>query len=495
MAKSTPKSRNKELVKNREALPASWNTRARTYPRLLRYIIVSGVVLTALIIRFSLDQFIGTGNPFLTFFAAIMVSSWYGGWKAGIFATLLSLVLVDYLYLEPKYEIGVFSLSEQIKAIVFLTEGVIISALSNSLHTALYRSEIQKRDLTESEERFGLLVKGVQDYAIYMLDPEGYVVSWNEGAERIKGYKSEEVIDKHSSIFYTKEDVENGLPWDNLEKARLNGRYEDESWRIRKDGSKFWAHDVFTALFDDAGNLKGFSKVTRDRTEARELDERKDEFISIASHELKTPLTTLKGYTQILENQFKKFEDEKALTYLNKMDEQIDRLNKLVGELLNVSRIQSGKLELQKERVDIDELVKEVAEDLQHSTDKHKIEFFGNSNKKLVIDKHRFAQVLINLINNAIRYSPQAEKIVLKSELKGEEVVISVKDFGVGIPKEQQKHIFERFFQASNLRKEGLGGLGLGLYISWEIVKAHGGKMWVKSRVNKGTTFYVSLPA
>ncbi|MDO8452436.1 MAG: ATP-binding protein [bacterium] len=493
--KQVLKSRNKELAKNKEILPASWNTRARTYPRALRYIIVSGVVLFALIARVSLQRYLGNDSTFITFFGAVMISAWYGGWRAGIYATLFSLVLVDYLYLEPRYAVGVFALRERILALVFLIEGAIISGLSNSLHTALYRSEIQKRDLRESEERFGLLVKGVQDYAIYMLDPDGFIVSWNEGAERIKGYKSEEVIGKHFSIFYPKEDVDSGKPWDTLEQARLEGRAQDEGWRVKGDNTRFWANDIFTALLDERGNLRGFSKVTRDRTEARELDARKDEFISIASHELKTPLTTLKGYTQILENQFKKLKSEKSLTYLDKMDGQIDRLNKLVSELLNVSRIQMGKLELQKEEVDIDNLVKEVSEDMRHSTQIHKIEVAAKSGRKLNIDKDRFSQVLVNLINNAIRYSPQGKKICVYCELKGTEVVISVKDFGVGIPKEQQKHIFERFFQASNLRKEGLGGLGLGLYISCEIVKEHGGKLWVKSKIGKGTTFYVSLPS
>ena len=443
----------------------------------------------------GLEPYIGNEIPFITFFGAIMVSAWYGGWKAGIFATVLSLAIVDYMYLgDDKYQLGLNGIQNQIKGGLFLLEGMLISALSNSLHTALYRAEIQKRNLKDSEERFGLLVKGVQDYAIYMLDPDGFIVSWNEGAERIKGYKSEEVINKHFSIFYPAEDVENGKPWDNLDKARMEGRIEDEGWRIRRDGTKFWANDTFTALFDDQGNLRGFSKVTRDRTEARQLDERKDEFISIASHELKTPLTTLKGFTQILESQYKKHGDEKALTYLNKMDEQIERLNRLVGELLNVSRIQSGKLELQREEVDIDSLVTEVAKDMQHSTDRHKIEVSANTGKTLNVDKYRLSQVIVNLTNNAMRYSPQGKKIIVKCESKGSSIEISVKDFGVGIPKEQQKRIFERFFQASNLRKEGLGGLGLGLYISYEIVKAHTGKMWVKSTVGKGTTFYFSLP-
>lgn len=234
--------------------------------------------------------------------------------------------------------------------------------------------------------------------------------------------------------------------------------------------------------------------------ERKRLEERKDEFISMASHELKTPITTIKGYTQILNQLLKDGSGSVAkykrlLTFVGKMDEQLNRLTELVNDLLDVSKIQAGKLQLKKEKVDINDLTKDVVSDIQMISQNHQIIFKKNTdNSKVLADKHLIAEVLINLISNAIKYSPKADKVIVQTKKESGSLVVSVQDFGIGISEKDQAKIFERFFQASNKIRESFSGLGLGLYICSEIISRHKGTIWVNSIKGKGSTISFSLP-
>jgi len=231
--------------------------------------------------------------------------------------------------------------------------------------------------------------------------------------------------------------------------------------------------------------------------EREQIEERKDEFISMASHELKTPITTIKGYTQIL-NQFlkqsKQSHDKNLLSYIYKMEQQLNRLTKLVNDLLDVSKIQSGKLQLQRQRFKVDKLVEEVIEDMQIIS-KHKIAFEKNGKiPKVWADRYHISEVLVNLISNAIKYSPRSDKIFIRTSSNGEEVTVSVQDFGIGISKQDKDRVFERFFQADTRIRQSFQGLGLGLYISAEIIRQHGGSMLLDSVKGSGSTFAFRLP-
>lgn len=228
--------------------------------------------------------------------------------------------------------------------------------------------------------------------------------------------------------------------------------------------------------------------------EKKELEERKDEFISIASHELKTPITTIKGYTQLLNQFLKESKDKKPLIYISKMDDQLDRLTKLVNDLLDVSKIQAGKLELHKEKVDLKGLIEGVAADMS-LVDHHKVTAEIDSKELIVwVDKYHISTVLVNLISNAIKYSPKSNKVIVKTTNNKDNVVIKVEDFGIGISKRDQEKIFKKFFRADNRIRQSFSGLGLGLYIAWEIVKQHQGSIWVESIKGNGTSFYFKLP-
>jgi signal transduction histidine kinase len=227
----------------------------------------------------------------------------------------------------------------------------------------------------------------------------------------------------------------------------------------------------------------------------RESEARKDEFISMASHELKTPVTSLKGFTNILQRRLgKQGGDEQTLHYLSVMNAQLDKLSRLISELLDVSRIQTGKLAFQEEPFDLALLMHETVENLQAGTETHQILVESTGSVPVYGDKDRLGQVLINLLTNAIKYSPDADKVIVCVSNDQQAATVSVQDFGIGIAESHQQHIFERFYQVIDPTEKTYRGLGIGLYISSEIVKRHHGQLWVESKKGQGATFYMRLP-
>lgn len=220
----------------------------------------------------------------------------------------------------------------------------------------------------------------------------------------------------------------------------------------------------------------------------------RDDFISVASHELKTPVTSVKMFTQVLKHHSQQIGDEKAVDQLSKMDKQLNKLTELIYDLLNISKIQAGKMAFKDELFDFDKAIKEVAEVLQQSATKHKIIIVGQTKKQVRGDEERLGQVLNNLISNAIKYSPRANKVVITLSTDKENVTVAVEDFGIGMENEHLGRIFERFYRVYDATDKTFPGLGIGLYISSEIVKRHGGKFWVESNIGKGSTFYFSIP-
>src|SRR5579885_533156 len=233
-----------------------------------------------------------------------------------------------------------------------------------------------------------------------------------------------------------------------------------------------------------------------DISERKEVDKRKDEFISMASHELKTPVTSLKGFLGLLQRLLNTQGEakERELYYLARMDTQINKLTKLINDLLDLSKIQTGKLDYQKARFDLPTLVREIVENMQGITPTHHIQLEGTTQVAVFGDQDRIGQVLINLLTNAIKYSPQANKVLVRIAKTQQTVTVSVQDFGVGLAKKYQQKIFERFYQINEPETKTYPGLGIGLYISSEIIKRHGGQMWVESERGSGATFYFSLP-
>ncbi len=228
-------------------------------------------------------------------------------------------------------------------------------------------------------------------------------------------------------------------------------------------------------------------------TERKRLEKAKDEFFSIASHELRTPLTTIRGYTQFMRRKFTK-EEKKDAYYITQLDAQVERLTSLVNQMLDISRITEGRLVYSKEKFSLDSLIQNTVKDFQYASQKHTVEKIGKIRKKVFGDPDRIEQVIINLIDNAIKYSPNGNRIVISLQERQENALVGVRDYGIGIPKNKQKQIFERLFRVHEKVQKHDAGFGLGLYISAQIIKDHQGRLWVESKFGKGSTFYFTVP-
>jgi signal transduction histidine kinase len=262
---------------------------------------------------------------------------------------------------------------------------------------------------------------------------------------------------------------------------------------LHKNGTYRTIDAIFRNLLDDK-KINGIIANYRDITERKIFEHHKDEFIGIASHELKTPVTSIKAYAQILEDVFLKAGDTKSAGLLGKMNTQVDRLTTLIVDLLDFTRIEGGNLKFREEVYSVNDLVTEVIEDMQRTSKQHVIESKLGKDVKIKGDRYRTGQVITNFISNAIKYSPKANKIIVGTKLENKSIVVSVQDFGIGIEQDMLEKVFERFFRITQSAFNTFPGLGLGLYVAAEIIKRQGGKIWVKSHENKGSTFFFSLP-
>ncbi len=353
--------------------------------------------------------------------------------------------------------------------------------------------DITDRKLIELEKANLAAIVESSDDAIVSKNLDGIITSWNKGAERILGYKSKEAIGKHITLIIPKElhseekkiigNIKRGLRIDHF-----------ETIRVRKDGKKVNVSLSISPVMDKRGNIIGASKIARDITKRKQLEKQRDDFISIATHELKTPVTSVKAYAQALQSIFLKRNDPKSAGYLAKMDAQLNKLTDLIGDLLDVNKIQSGQLHFKPTSFDINILINEIAEELQRTTQKHKIIKKLETSKKVFADRDRIGQVLTNLISNAIKYSPNANKIIITSTTETNLIKVCVKDYGIGIPKSMLDKVFDKFFRISSPRNETFPGMGLGLHISSEFIKRQGGKIWAEGTEGEGATFCFFLP-
>lgn len=357
----------------------------------------------------------------------------------------------------------------------------------------------------KESENSALLEAILQNVAdgITVQDTTGRVVYANLAAARTMGYASVEALLQAPLLEYEKKfDItdEEGRP---LSPAVLPGRRaiqgeQRPELRIRaidrQSGQVSWGVIKSTAIYDAEKKPILVVNVIQDITQFKELERRKDEFIAMASHELKTPITSLKIFIGLLQKLLADAGDEQIMHYLERMDLQLNKLTHLIADLLDVSRIQAGKLSLLVAPFDLNELIHETVETLQNTTSTHSLLVEGTLDMPLVGDRDRLGQVLINLLTNAIKYSPHADKICLRVSPAADHVLISVQDFGIGIAPEHLPHIFNQFYRAGDQEQKRFPGLGIGLYITREIVQRHSGQIWVESNRGVGTTFHVRLP-
>lgn len=379
-----------------------------------------------------------------------------------------------------------------------------------SLHDITGRKNVE-RALRTHQIRFRALIEQVRDYAIFMIDADRKGTSWNEGVSRVLGFEEEDFLGKDvTECIFTPEDLAAGIPDAEYEEAARAGSASNDRWMRRRDGTRFWASGITTALRDEDGALLGYMKVMRDLTESKKLEEelkrstkrlaendrKKDEFLAMLAHELRNPLSPITTGLELL----RLAEDKAAVLQQvhGTMDRQAKHLVTLVDDLLDVSRITRGKLKLKKRLVTVAEVVADAVEGSRPFIDRgaHALSVrVPEESITLNADPHRLVQVLSNLLTNAARYTPGNGRIELSVVREGDEVVLAVEDNGLGIPAERQDEIFEMFTQMDHSVEETEGGLGIGLTLVKSLVELHGGSVAVQSEGRgRGSIFKVRLP-
>lgn len=368
----------------------------------------------------------------------------------------------------------------------------------------LTQRKMAEETLKESKERYKLLLDETMDYAIFLLDTKGRIATWNIGAQRIKGYTADEIIGKHFSIFYTQEAKDTHYPDYELKKAVEDGRYEDEGWRLKKDGSRFWANVVITALVRE-NKLIGFSKLTRDITEKKRAQEEEKEkeileanktklineelsrFAHVVAHDLRAPLRAIGAYSTHAVKNIEKADTEGAFSNLKKISVNITKMNNIIEGLLSYSKI--GKNHMCSQKIDVKGFVNNLAS-IINLADNVKLTLKG-SLPVIEYSETLLRQIFDNLITNATKYNDK-EKVEIQIGCKELPAYweFYVRDNGIGIDKAYFEKIFEIF---ETLGESGQDSTGIGLSIVKKAVEAEGGKVWVESELGKGSTFYFTI--
>jgi PAS domain S-box-containing protein len=367
---------------------------------------------------------------------------------------------------------------------------------------------------SHAAELYRLLIERVTDYAIFALDSGGHIVSWNPGAQRLKGYQAHEIIGKHFSSFYPDVDKRAGKPEWELKVATEAGRVEDEGWRIRKDGTRFWANVVITALRDDDGRLVGFAKITRDLTERMESQQRaiddarrlaevealsraKSQFLASMSHELRTPLNAIGGYAELIEMGLVGAVSDQQREYLARIRTSQQHLLRIINDLLNYSRIEAGKVDYDEEPIAMASVIETVTGMIEPQTTTKGLTLNAPPCPDGIVaiaDRLKVEQIVLNLLSNAVKFTPPGGSVGVSCHNRKDMVTVTVTDTGPGIPAERLDDIFEPFVQLGRSLSSGHEGAGLGLAISRDLARAMKGDVTVESASGKGASFTLSLP-
>jgi PAS domain S-box-containing protein len=435
-----------------------------------------------------------------------------------IFVTAID---IDQARILRAYDAGAVDFMQKpLEARILRAKVAVFADLYRSRHLAREATrqfESERKGAEEEARRFRLLVESVRDYAIFILDPKGHVATWNPGAERIKGYTAPEILGKHFSVFYPPDVATSGKCEAELDIAAREGRFEEEGWRVRKDGSRLWANVTITALREPgSGALIGFAKVTRDLTERlrtemalrqlaaekaalaekARLQEFQERFIAILGHDLRNPLSAIDMGAGLVRQRAASLQDETLVRVIDRMRSSTRRMSRMIEQILDLTRSRlAGGLEVVPASMDLCTTITAIVEEIRAAYPSREIDLHSPPTVTGAWDRDRLEQVFSNLVGNAVHYGDPKCPVTIDVRDDGAEVVVTVHNDGRPIPEELRAELFSPFRRGERDSKTTeTAGLGLGLYISRELAVAHGGDIDVRSSSTEGTTFQVRLP-
>lgn len=465
------------------------------YSLFIPLVFTSAVYLLTELFVFSFSRTPQTMGAYIIFISVglVIYFSFRDGIRGGAIATLLTIIYYEFIifnHRDSKSNLVQEEISVVILAILFIFLSLVIGWLKQRIDQLMERETNEKRRLETIIEQLPV--------GVLITDHTGRITQGNKQVEKILGRKIHpDVIVGRNAVTNA---TYNGKPvrvsqWP-LVKALASGKtVSGKEFVITKpDGKEAIVQVDATVVRNKNGDIIAAASILNDITAQKNAERQKDEFIGIASHELKTPVTSIKAYAQVMKYKFEKSGDLDSAQQLAKMDAQLNKLTDLIGDLLDVTKIESGKIQFNEAVFNFDKLMREIVDQMQLTTDKHRIILRCKTGKKVLSDSERIGQILTNLISNAIKYSPHADKIIVDCGLVGKNIQVCVQDFGIGMSPRNKEKVFEQFYRVSGPGNLTFPGLGLGLYISSEIIKRLGGRIWVESEEGKGSTFCFTLP-
>lgn len=484
MAKPTPTSKaappSKSARPDLSSVPASWS---QALTSVLLVIIFYELV-------WQLDFFykpIVTASMIIVFMAIIAINAFRFGVKPALVVALIANIYTIYAYAGPTRSLApINSLlrAEWLALVLFYAPAIIIGYLRERVDESIFK-ERQARSMAEQEQlRLTTILQQLPVGVVIAEASSGKVIFGNQYLEQLLSSTHTPVRDESEAVPLQEWPMRQVIEGQTLQSEEFTYNHAGHDHVLRVSG---------TPIYNSLGEITAGVVIIDDITVEKELQQRKDDFLSMVSHELKTPLTSLKMYIQLASRQIRE-DNLPASASLVKANAQADKLTQMIADMLSLARTQSGKLEYRFEPVDVAVLAKQVINDIQPTIPTHQLVLQAKPVPAIMADPDRITQVLINLITNAVKYSPQADKVIIDISSVNKQIQLSVQDFGIGIKSDAKKRIFERFYQAEQRQGQTFPGLGIGLYLCSEIVKQHHGKIWLESKYGSGSTFFVSLP-
>jgi PAS domain S-box-containing protein len=495
---------------------------------ILRYATAVTAVIVALALRYILDPILGTELPFIPFYITVLLVAWFAGAGPALLTLAFGFVAASLFFvnLNPTAFNPVHTF---IRSLFYFLGGLLFIFIierkrklqrQTQQHVQLLQQEMQRREtstdaLSAAQTHLAMMIENAKDYAIFSMDTQGSLTTWNSGAERMFGYSDADIIGNSFEILFIPEDREAHVPEHELARAAEVGFSQNERWHMRKDKGRFFASGMTRSMRSPAGTLLGFIKVARDVTDqvlaeqeriellnreqkaraaAEAANRAKLQFVAMLAHELRNPLASIKGFSSSLLAEDVQFPPETEREFIQIIGQETDKLNDLIEQLLDISRLQAGALRVTTQPTSIDTIIDTAMTQLRTITADHRFKLDVMPDMPMInADRERTAQVIVNLVQNAAKFSPAGSEIRLHVQRNIAHVQFDVIDEGVGIPQEEREAVFEAFRQVGANGKSQKGA-GLGLAICKGLIEVQSGQIWIDNTKVLGTTISFTLP-